>query len=194
MKTILSNRDIRDILSQSDLDHYTDRLVKNKAALDVITKSLEDNTTEKNFSQYKRLIKAATEETAKEIAEREQEEETKEEMGLGPQDSIEDLAEKEAEKESERQEKGAAKEKRTKKEKAEIVQHKILKDWQEVLPKLEALSNVEGNGPLIKIYEGIIDNIDYKGNREGGSEGFIFGLQKLMRHKLVSKDKKSIRK
>ena len=193
MKTILSNRDIRDILSQSDLDHYTDRLVKNKAALDVITKSLEDNTTEKNFSQYKRLIKAATEETAKERAEREQEEETKKEMGLGPQDSIEDLAEKEAEKESERQEKGAAKEKRTKKEKAEIVQHKILKDWQEVLPKLEALSNVEGNGPLIKIYEGIIDNIDYKGNREGGSEGFIFGLQKLMRHKLVSKDKKSIR-
>ena len=52
LKNILSNRGIRDILSQSNLDPYTDRLVKNKAALDVISKSLEENINEKNFSEF----------------------------------------------------------------------------------------------------------------------------------------------
>ncbi len=66
MKNILSNRGIRDILSQSNLDPYTDRLVKNKAALDVISKSLEENINEKNFSEYKRLIKAVEDETDEE--------------------------------------------------------------------------------------------------------------------------------
>lgn len=66
MKNILSNRGIRDILSQSNLDPYTDRLVKNKAALDVISKSLEENINEKNFSEYKRLIKAVEDETLEE--------------------------------------------------------------------------------------------------------------------------------
>ena len=131
MKTILSNKGIRDILSQSDLDHYSDRLVKNKAALDVIIKSLSDNTTEKNFSQYKRLIKATKEADEKE-AEKEERRDKKiqDEMGMGREETITELAEGRLSAENtlaeDRKDRLSANEKRKKKDDDEKRDHAVL--------------------------------------------------------------------
>ena len=186
MKTILSNKHIRDILSQSDLDHYTDRLVKNKAALDVIAKSLSDNTTEKNFSQYKRLIKATKEADEKEAK---KDKEIREEMGKESK-TITELEEGRLSAENiearDREARVLANKKRTKKDEAEKRDHAVLEDWQELAPKLEAFSEAQGKGRLIKIYEGIIDNVNFKGSRENASEGVIKALYHLINDNLIS--------
>lgn len=282
MKNILSNRGIRDILSQSNLDPYTDRLVKNKAALDVISKSLEENINEKNFSEYKRLIKAVEDETKEEkekrIAagkKREAAEKRKEKRRLEIEreaakqnrrkqeleDEIRDLEEEiesaqtittrtgrkkrieiddeelqiknellaelkeeleavkdakidadeklsetdfarerniRAEKRRKRKERAAktkkeAEERRERdrekkladvaaKEKLEAEQSdkkRTWKEWNQVKEKLQTLSEKDTNVALIKTYEGIIDNLSFRGSREKSSEAFLAALFKI---------------